>query len=352
MNEHQQLKLSRQAVLLPICSVAAVAWMLVSCARIEHDILPYRRMDWFAVLLSPVVLLGGTLLLRSRPRLGYMVVAVGAVLPLPWIFLTESRAFGNSWIAMNASWNDPDVFHYMNYSQLRIVSVALLLTTLISAITRLLPSDWQLRNLPVNHRTWPAIMITLIFIVYWFAEFAFPYRQPIIVDAVHPELTILNVKKDGIAFHETRISIYRDGRYYVVRNDRQLFRYRFGETVFEGLLTDYLRTKLKIIQGLPELKRTLDKSPKALRASHGEGWYTEMGSFAITAFTTENAIPPPADLVSFFRKVERTPSIGASSHHEVRDVCLGFCYDPKAGLGYRAENQRCRYGLDRKEHCY
>jgi hypothetical protein len=32
---------------------------------------------------------------------------------------------------MNASWNDPHVFHYMHYSQLRIVSVALLLMTLI-----------------------------------------------------------------------------------------------------------------------------------------------------------------------------------------------------------------------------
>ena len=196
MNEQQQLKPSRQAVLLPVCSVATVAWMLVSCARIAHDVLPYRSMDWFAVLLSPVVLLGSTLLLRSRPRLGYMVAAVGAVLPLPWIVRTESRAFGNSWIAMNASRNDPDVSH-MHYSQLRIVSVALLLMTLIWAITRLLPSDWQLRNLSVNQRTWPAIVITLIFIVWWFAEFVFPYRQPIIVDAVHPELTILNVKKDG-----------------------------------------------------------------------------------------------------------------------------------------------------------
>jgi hypothetical protein len=352
MNEHQQLKPSRQAILLHVCSVAAVAWMLVSRARIAHDILLNRSIDWYAVLVSPVILLGGTMLLRSRPRFGYMVVAVGAVLPLPWIFRTESRAFGNSWIAMNASWSDPDVFHYMRYSQLRIVSVALLLMTLIWAITRLLPSDWQLRNLPVNQRTWPAIVITLIFIVWWFADFVFPYRQPIIVDAMHAELTILNVKKDGIAFHETRISIYCDGRYYVVRSDRQLFRYSFGETAHEGLLTDDLRTKLKVIRALPELKRTLDKPPSALRARHSEGWYTEMDSFAIAAFTTETATPPPAALVAFFREVEGVPSIGGSSNDEVRDVCLGFCYDPKAGLGYRAENQRCADRANGKEYCY
>jgi hypothetical protein len=131
-----------------------------------------------------------------------------------------------------------------------------------------------------------------------------------------------------------------------------LFRYSFGETGHEGLLTDDLRAKLKVIQALPELKRTLDKSPRALRARHGEGWYTETESFAITAFTTENATAPPAYLVDFFRAVEGVLPTGAGAHYEVRDVCLGFCYDPKAGLGYSAENQRCATGVDGKEHCY
>ena len=69
MNENQQLKPSRKAVLLPVCSVADLVWMLASYARTWSDLL-YRSMDWFAVLLSPVVLLGGIQLLRSRPRLG------------------------------------------------------------------------------------------------------------------------------------------------------------------------------------------------------------------------------------------------------------------------------------------
>ncbi len=69
----------------------------------------------------------------------------------------------------------------------------------------------------------------------------------------------------------------------------------FRETAHEGLLTDDLRTERKVIQALPELNRTLDKSPRALRTMHSGGWYTEMKSFAITAFTTENATAPPAD---------------------------------------------------------
>jgi hypothetical protein len=351
MNENHLVKPSRKDVLLPVCSMAAVAWMLVSYTRIARDFLSYRDMGWFAMLLSPFVLLAAPLLLRWRPRVGYIVASVGALLPIPWIFMTESRADRNSWIAMNASWRDPELIHYMRYCQLRIASVALLLMTLIWAMTRLLPSKWQLRNRPVNQRTWPAIAIALIFIVCWFAAFVFPYREPIIVDGPHPELSILHVKKDGMTFHETRVSVLHDGRYYVAQNDRQLFRYSFAETVREGNLTDDLRTKLKAIQALPELKRTLDKSPRALRARNGEGWYTETDSFAITAFTTESGTTPPAELIKFFGAVEGAPAIGTSSDDEVRDVCLGFCYDPKAGLGYRAENQRCwyRYG---KEHCY
>ena len=352
MSDNQQLKHNWTAVLLPVCSMVALVSMLISSARIAGDILSYRSMESFAVLLGPFVLLGGALLSRRRPRLGYIFVALGAVFPLPWIFMTESRAFGNSWIAMNTSWNNSDAVRYMRYSQLRILSVALSLMTLIWAVTRLLPPHWQFRNRPLNQRTWPAIAITLIVIVCWFGTFAFPYRQPVIVDGVQPELSILHVEKDGIAFHETRISVYRNGRYYVVRNDRRLFRYSFVETAHEGLLTDDLRTKMKAIQALPQLKRTLDKAPRGLRARHGEGWYTEMGGFAITAFTTENATPPPEDLRAFLREVEGAPLIGPSSQYEVRDVCLGFSYDPKAGLGYRAENERCAHRPDGKEDCY
>lgn len=326
--------------------------MLVSACWVAHDILSFRSIDSFALILGPFALLGSALLSRRRSRLAYILAVVGAALPLPWIFMTESRGYRNSWISMNASWNDPDPFRYMRYSQLRILCVALLLSTLIWSATRLLPSRWQLRNRPINRRTWPAIAIAFAFIACWFATFAFPYRQPVIVDGVQPELSILQVKKDGISFHETRISVYHNSRYFVVRNDRKLFRYSFVETVDEGFLTEDLRTKLKATQALPELKRTKGEAPRALRAWHGEGWYTEMDSFRITAFTTENATSPSAALKSFFHDLERAPSIGPSSQYEVRDVCLGFCYDPKAGLGDRAENQRCRQRADGREECY
>lgn len=253
---------------------------------------------------------------------------------------------------MNAEGDLPDVFNRMRYPQLRIVATTVLLMTVLWAATRLLPSNWKVRARLSNQRTWPAVTVTLACIVLWFATSVLPYRQPIIVDGVPSELSILRVKKDGMVYRETRIAIYRDSKYYVARGERRLFHYTFGETGQSGLLTKELRVKLKTVEALPELKQTLENSPRALRTRHAEGWYTEMRSFKITAFTTENSIPPPAELVAFFREVEEMAIPGGSSHYLLRDVCLGFCYDPKAGLGDRAENQRCTYGPDRKEHCY
>jgi hypothetical protein len=325
--------------------------MFVTAARISGEN-PPRNTELFAALLGPFTLLSGAFLLWRHFLLGYRVVAAGAFLPLPWLFMTESRAYANSWIALNASWNDPDPSRYMRYCELRIISVAFLMMTLIWAGTRLLPAHWQILRRPVNQLASPAIAITLVFIVCWFARYAFPYRQPVIVDGAEPELGLLHIEKNGTVFHETRISVYRDGRYLIVRNDRRLFRYSFVETSQEGVLTDALRTKLKAILALPELKRTLDAAPRTLRARRGEGWYTVMGSFKIAAFTTENSTPPPRDLPTFLSEVEGEPPLGPSSRHHIRDICLGFCYDPKAGLGYIAENQRCAERLDGKELCY
>jgi len=336
--------------MIPACSLVAVAWMFVLSARVAGDNLP-KSIPLLFGLLSPVGLLFGAVLLRRHSRLGLFIIAIGAALPLPWLFLTE-RAFSNSWIALNASWNAPDPSPYMRIAQLRIVSVGLLLMTLVSAVTRLLPSHWHLLRHPINRLTWPAFAMSFIFITCWFAKSVLPYRQPVIVDAMRPELGILHVEKDGTAFHETRVTVYRDGRYYLTRSERHLFRYRFTETAQEGLLTNDLRTRLQAILALPELKRTLDVAPRALRARRGEGWYTKMGSYKITAFTTENSTAPPAELRIFLTQLEREPSLGTTSRYELRDVCLGFCYDPKAGWGDRAENERCSQRPDGSELCY
>jgi hypothetical protein len=255
---------------MPAVSAVVVAWMLISYARF----VPITSLDisFFAASLSPFVL-AATVLLLSRPRIGNVMTIIGGVLPLFWIYKTESRAFMNTWVLLNASEAREETV-CLRYAQLRIACAALLLFALVSALIRLLPSRWHVRKLAVNRHTWPAFVVTFLVIAWWFAAFALPYRQPVIVDAKAAELNVLHVEKDGLDFHETRISVYRDGRFLMTHNDRRLFRYKFEEVWHEGALTESQALQLKTLLVLPDLQRTQDRSPKALRAAHGEGWYT------------------------------------------------------------------------------
>jgi hypothetical protein len=323
--------------------------MLLDYCQFTRGSLFYHGVYWFAVLASPFVLLAGAVVLQKAARIGYKITATGAILALPWIYTTESRSFGNSWIALNRAQTDPVI--YTRYAEFRIVSVALLLVTLIWASTRLLPSNWQLLRRPLSRQTRPAVVLTLLFIVYWFASFAVPYRQPIIVDGGQPELNILHVRKDGMRFHETRVAVWHDGRCYLAEGDRQLFRYVFTVTTREAILTDALRARSKMVEALPQLGQGKKTSPRTIRSLHGEAWYVEVGSSGITAFTTENGVSPPASMVDFFSEAKDLAADGATLPYEMRDVCLGFCYDPKAGLGYTASNQRCVGRSDGKEYC-
>lgn len=89
-------------------------------------------------------------------------------------------------------------------------------------------------------------------------------------------------------------------------------------------------------------------SVRTLRSWNAEGWYVEACN-TISAFTTENKLAPPAEAVALFNQIIYEP---AKPFHQtdLKDVCLGFCYDPIAGLGYLHSNNRC-HGLDNDVHC-
>lgn len=351
MGEGSQLKANWKIALLPFFSASSIAYMLVAYCHLRRGLLSYQSVFWLAELLSPFALLVAAVILLRNLRVGYKITMVGAVLALPWIFMTESRSFSNSWIALNVPGNDPVQMSYAHYASFRILSVALLLVTLLWASIRSFPPSWRLLRCSVHYQTWPAVAVALSVIAYWFVSFAVPYRQPMIVDAAQPELNILHVEKNVTSFRETRVSVYQNGECYVAKSERNLFRYSFAVLAHEAVLNDDLRAKSMTLEVLPQLKRTVTAPPPPLRSLRAEGWYVQVYGSGIADFTTENRASPPAGTVDLFAKLAVAPSTNGDLRYEMRDVCLGFCYDPKAALGYTAANQRCVDGLDGKEHC-
>lgn len=294
-----------------------------------------------ASLLSPVLFLVASVVIVYRPRIAYGLGLAAAVLALAWLVRTElvQSRWASSWILLNASgtYGVPVI----SIAVVKILTTGFVLLGGLCAILRLLPAGWILRDQPVGERTWPAVALTALTMVAWFIWAVPPYRQPIIVDGIPMTLRILHVEKRGLWFHETSVRTSRNGIFWISRYDRRLFQYQFQENLEEGVMPPAVEQEVKaLVQSLAAQQPT--QSPKALRSWNAEGWYAKVGYHGISAFTTEYATTPPVELVTIFHELDDLKP-DSTTRANTRDVCLGFCYDPVAGLGFTAANQRCGY---------
>jgi hypothetical protein len=90
-----------------------------------------------------------------------------------------------------------------------------------------------------------------------------------------------------------------------------------------------------------ELWKLRTAPPKALRAWNAEGWYVVLKDSRLLAFTTEFGTTPPDEVTDLFNELQKLPAL-EERPFAVRDVCLGFCYDPVAALGFSILPQRKR----------
>jgi len=56
-------------------------------------------------------------------------------------------------------------------------------------------------------------------------------------------------------------------------------------------------------------------------------------------------------LVAVFHEIEGLHPTAEWGRYSINDVCLGFCYDPLAGLGFIFAADRCRTDNDGKMRC-
>jgi hypothetical protein len=277
-----------------------------------------------------------------RPRIGYALGMLSGLVALHWFWRIEFAYFPavNCWIAFNLPSSTPYFVADVYLAKLKILFAVLVVTAISCSIIRFLPANWILRKIPLRDRTWPAAAICILVIAAWYVVSASPYRIPLIVDGVAPEMSLLHVEKRGRQFHETAVTAYHDRRLYVNRNDRKYFQYRFATRRSSGILPGEIASHLQALAQSRQLVDMHTPPAIALRDKNAEGWYVRIGDAKVLAFTTEYGTKPPRDLVDLFRDLQAL-SLDQKETETTSDVCMGFCYDPLAGLGIVNMNQRC-----------
>lgn len=320
------------------CAAASIAWAYLVGGDLQfHWPLPYAE-RWLAVAAkaSPLLFLGACVLVLLRPRFGYGLGLAAAGIVLAWVVRAEFLlTSGNSWMFLNYEFAvDPQaVEETRTFMGLKILSVAMVVTASACALLRL--------AFP-RRRAWPAFAVGLLVMAVWFARSATSYAEPGVCSRVlGAELRILHVLKRGLRVRETLMITERDGKVWVLRDDRRLFQYRFVVRVGQASLggSPAARELARSLVRSPELWKLQTPLPAVLRSWNAEGWYVILKDSRVLAFTSELGTAPPREVVELFGELDALPERWQKRDAR-RDVCLGFCYDPIAALGFISLPQR------------
>ncbi len=285
--------------------------------------------------------------LRYRCALAHSTALLAAAAFVPRLYRAEftprGRMISNAWIAFNGS--NLLLADERLSAVITILTVTLLVLAAAVAVWRLLPQRWVVRESRVSEWTWPAVVVMALFIGVWFRSSVLPYRIPGEVQyAELPIIQILHLEKHGLQFHETCVSVYQVRKMVrITRDDRRLLNYRFQEVGAETY-----DAPATLMQRVNELAHS-PTPPRSLRDARNapvwswsaDYWYAsvEREDFVSYYSTEKGDTPPPLGIVPLFHDLEALqPRLGPEE--KLRDVCLGFCYDPCAAMGWRMSADR------------
>jgi len=307
--------------------VAAVFFLVTAVSLTTTELFAH-----VGIAAIPFGFLCAGVLVFFRARVAYVLGLVAAVFGFRWFIVferySERSGGGSPWNSFNGEfgWGS-------ECAVLIILSVALLVVSGVCATLRLLPARWTMRSLPLSQRTWPAVTAGFLALGIWLFHAGTPYQFPLIVDAPAPTFRILHVEKRGLHFHETAISVHRNGTFFVERTERNLFQYKFETHGFQGYIP---YEQVETFRTLAELWKLRTAPAQLLHSWNAEGWYA-VSDAKILAFTTENKAALPQLVVDMFSELNKLPAEAKWTEH-LRDICLGFCYGPVAALGFRFAN--------------
>jgi hypothetical protein len=292
--------------------------------------------------ISPLLFVSACVLLFVKDRLGYGLAMAAGLMALPVFVRTEiSLAPWNSWIFLNFPLGELPLVLVLQVV-LRILSPVLIIVAVAISSVRLLPERWVFRAVPLSRRTWPALFAVFIVIGTWFVRSVIPYSVPAYNHGERLEFRILHLQKSGLHFQETVVCGRRDGKLWVSRQHRRLFQYGFEGRLASIASTERSHSIWDRAQGLvqfPELRTVHATAAKPLWSWDAEGWYLVLKESRLVAFTSEDGTSPPPEVAALFHDIEKLPTAYETSY-QVRDICLGFCYDPLAALGFSVLQRR------------
>jgi hypothetical protein len=123
-------------------------------------------------------------------------------------------------------------------------------------------------------------------------------------------------------------------------SDRRLFQYRFRQTGAAGQPPEALVERIREIITASGRTKLQSDIVKPLRNWNAEGWYFNVAGSGLKVFGTPNGSAPPQEITDLFRELNKIPR-SAENQSELKDVCLGFCYDPLSAMGSLYSNHRC-----------
>jgi hypothetical protein len=289
----------------------------------------WESVDELAAEVSPLIFLAASAMIFFRPQLGYWLGLAAGLMAEPYFVRSEmDLAPFNSWLFLNCEIGSFETSCGPLFTRFRMLVFVFVPISIACAVLRLLPTRWMLRGSPFSQRLWPAFAVSSLGLAIWFAESASPYRLPMFhADNQSSRLRILHVEKHGFRFHETTVFEARDGIVSVARVDRRWFEYRskvqFGMGVASSDLNQSAHAFIQAAKGW----KLHTGSPRALWSWDAEGWYVVTPDRRFSFI----GAPPPEEVRALFHELESVaPGQGTGW---IRDICLGFCYDPPAALG-------------------
>jgi hypothetical protein len=287
---------------------------------------------------SAGVLLIASVLLFWWPRVAYSLALASGLVAISWLIWTDLVSQTNPWIWLNYVGSSQEDRDLLAFEKLRILPVVTVVFAIACSAIRLLPSRWVFGERAVATRTWPVAAIAFVVLAFWFGQSVSPYQVPGIPEGPGVDLRILHVVQRGLSINETLVTARRNGSPAFVRTSRRLFQYQFESTaarVYWGESPAVLEHARALMRS-PQLWVLHTRPAKELRAWNAEGWYVTLKDSHLVAFTSEYHTAPPREVTELFQELENLP--GQPRPFAIRDICLGFCYDPVAALGFTYAN--------------